>query len=255
MSLSLINRVSFVFTLVTSLGTLACTSNDEMSAGGGSDGMGGGVGGGDGEGGTGGGDIANQPFNASKMSNMSYTCVDANEEFFSLQLRPQGALTFAMSESPEQFVSGSYLLDGQTMSLSIPDIGLSEIAADKHVALGVLGVFATASLYCFATSFTGESEVATVLDCPLSNHIPDISYEDDEIHLRPSGNVYWRHWNNLVSANDTLYSAQNGIWIQEGDKVAMFFGNPFYESKTLTGTLDTRGLLLDQFDTTGGACQ
>lgn len=221
----------------------------------------------EGEEGTSGGDISDNsqsgaqgnqlselPFDANAMATMLYECADADEYVYSLQLFAQGSATLADPEGGAS-VSGSYTLSGETISLSFPDLGLEESARDQQVALGVLGTFYTMSLYCHAVALRGSVEQAEEYICPASNHIQDVSFENDEFYLRANGNVFWRHWDNLVQANDRIYSAQNGIWIQRGDQVAMFFGSPFFETRLMTGILSGGALLIDQLDTSNGACE
>ncbi len=212
----------------------------------------------DGAGGPGPGDasgLTDRSFDPNAMNSALYECTDADEFVYNLALAPDGTARLAEKDTPSVFTDGSYSITGESISLAFPELGVTESSNDHQVELGILGIFVTPNLYCHAVAFTNAAADPVVLECPLSNHIPDVSYEDDEIHLRANGNVFWRHWDHLVRANDEIYSAQNGIWIQEGNRVAMFFGSPFFEPTILTGTLDASGLRIDQFDSSGGICE
>lgn len=193
------------------------------------------------------------PFDADAMSTMLYECADAGENVYELQLFEGGDLR--ISDETGAFANGTWSLADEVITLGIPELDFEETAQSEELALGVLGVFITDSLYCHAVAFHGEASAFDEYYCPTSNHIPDVSFEEDELVLRENGNVFWRHWDYLVEANDQLYSAQNGIWKQEGDQVAMFFGSPFYDGGTLTGTLGDSTLFVDQFDTSNGPCE
>lgn len=193
------------------------------------------------------------PFDAEAQSTMVYACTDASEYGYQLQLFADGALR--ISDETGDSLDGTYSLSDEVITLSIPQARFEETAQAEEVALGVLGAFMTNSLYCHAIAFSGESSIPDEFFCPLSNHIQDVSYEEDELYLRDNGNVFWRHWDYLVEANDQLYSAHNGIWRQDGDRVTMFFGSPIAEHRVLTGTLRDGALHLDQFDTSNGPCE
>jgi len=198
--------------------------------------------------------INNLPFNNAAMDTMLYECVTAEEYMLSLQFLEQGKVILTEIDSGVS-ANGTYSLSGETISLNFPDLDFQESAREQQVQLGVLGTFITPSLYCYAVALNANSVEADQYDCPTSNHIQGVSFEDDEFYLRANGNVFWRHWDNLVEVNDRIYSAQNGIWIQQGSRVAMFFGSPFFEPRLMTGTLNNGKLLIDQLDTSNGPCE
>lgn len=200
--------------------------------------------------------LAERPFDSSAVSSMLYTCVDADEYRVHVQLSAQGALTLVDDiDGAGASFSGTYSLSGQTITLNIPALGAPEVARDQTVVFGLLGAFVTTNLYCFAVALDASVADPVPYTCPLSNHIPDVSYEENEFRLRANGNVFWMHWTNLVEANDRLSGHQNGMYVQEGNQIGMFFGSPFFEPRVMTGTLINGALLIDQLDTNNGACQ
>ena len=68
--------------------------------------------------------------------------------------------------------------------------------------------------------------------------------------------VKWRSWKEILKLPDTLYSEHFGIYLIEGKKFSLFFGDK-KEERLLTGTIlnEGRQITIDQLEPQKGPCQ
>lgn len=151
--------------------------------------------------------------------------------------------------------AGSVQVDGESLTLSFPELGYTETTIAMDFALGHLAAFDLPSLACYAvaTSLDPGPDPAVFM-CPKIEYVPEVGWSENELSLGPNGDVYRRQWTALLQVPDELYWERSGFYVQDGDRVFMYFGQQDVEEVLLSGTLGADTLVVDQLEPEAGPC-
>jgi len=187
------------------------------------------------------------------LEGMVFSCDYGDEDAALLSFVTGGALVV---EIQDQVLQGTFSVDGNSLAVTVLDLGYEETSTAEGIELDRVVAFQLPSMYCHAVATSQPAQIETeVLRCPSIRYIPTVAYEDNEFHLSNSGTVRWRHWDELLGANDTLYSNHYGIYVTIGDRIFMVFGDETNaEDQFLSGTISDSGILIDQLEPEKGAC-
>ncbi len=187
------------------------------------------------------------------LSGMGYVCFDQDDTRYNL-LFSGSAVTLRLDD--ETTSEGTYTTDGASLSLTFPEVGLTEVASQPVFALDALVYFEVASTQCaaFALDYRAQGGTESV-DCPTIKYVPEVSWEKNQFHFGPGGDLLRRSWTELPMVPDTLYSSRAGVYRYVADQVYMVL--PFADEgeEWLTGTVAGDGLYIDQLEPEQGACQ
>ena len=162
----------------------------------------------------------------------------------------------AHSEDSTQKANGKYLIKDKKISLQIPRLKFKETSISEEWGKGLLLAFSTPRLFCHSTAHNQGPAVNAYAKCPTIRVIPSFSYEENAFEFFPNRMVKWRSWKEILKVPDTLYSEHFGIYLIEGQKFFLFFGDK-KEERLLTGTILNNGqeITIDQLEPKKGTCQ
>lgn len=153
--------------------------------------------------------------------------------------------------------TGTYSVDGDSITLAFADLGFTETSLQHSFALGYLAAFDLPSLKCYAvaTSVDPGGPNPSVFRCPKIKYVPEVGWEENEFTLGPNGDVFRRQWTTLLQVPDELYWERSGFYVQDGDQVWMHFAQQDEALQDLSATITADGLSIDQLEPETGACQ
>ena len=162
----------------------------------------------------------------------------------------------AHSEDSTQKAEGAYQINKNKISLQIPLLNFEETSITEEWGKSLLLTFTTPRLFCHATAHDQGPGVRAYAKCPTIRIIPSLSYEENAFEFYPNHMVKWRSWKEILKVPDTLYSEHFGIYLIEGKKFSLFFGDK-KDERFLTGTILNNGqqLTIDQLEPQKGPCQ
>ena len=162
----------------------------------------------------------------------------------------------AFSEDSTQKATGKYLIKDQKISLDIPLLKFKETSNTEEWGKDLLLTFSTPQLFCHSTAHKKGPAVNAYAKCPTIRVIPSLSYEENAFEFFPNHMVKWRSWKEILKVPDTLYSEHFGIYLIEGKKFFLFFGDK-KDDRLLTGTILNSGeqITIDQLEPQKGPCQ
>lgn len=181
-----------------------------------------------------------------------FYCTDGDSGY-DLYLSQNGQL-LASNKNGKQKYRGTYINAGDEVTLTIPGV-LHESSMQVERGKGLYLAMRFPSLFCHAVGHAIGPAYDAYADCPDIKYIPSISYEKNAFQFYKNHMVKRRRWRELLANADTLYSETYGVYLVEGERVTMYFGDAKSE-QLLSGTIigGTR-LSIEQLEPQKGACE
>ncbi len=196
--------------------------------------------------------FANAPEKAlAGIETISYKCFfPGYETAHRIRLSVGGNLSvddFEGGESP-----GSWERFGDSIAISIPDLGFSETTNSVAIDLDVVATLFFPSTICGALRVNDQPDTSSqVLFCDSHEYIPQTLIENSEFYFWNSGYVKRRRWEKLLAIPDEIYSVRDGIWKEVNGIVYVVFptgtGEDSDSIRYLTMTAKSDGLSVKEF--------
>jgi len=181
-----------------------------------------------------------------------FYCTDGDTGY-DLYLSQNGQLR-ASNKSGNQEYLGTYTNFGDKVTLTIPGV-LQESSMQVERGKGLYLAMQFPSLFCHAVGHAIGPSYDAYADCPDIKYIPSVSYEKNAFQFYKNHMVKRQRWRELLASADTLYSEIYGVYLVEGERVTMYFGDAKSE-QLLSGTIiGGTGLSIAQLEPQKGACE
>lgn len=157
------------------------------------------------------------------LPSMIFKCfADGDESANRLFFFPDGKLKLDDFEQAE--TSGTWEIVGDSIKVSLPEIGFSETTTLVAIDLDVIATLVFPSTTCGALVLNDEPvNQQAILSCDAHEWIQSVLIEDSEFQFTNDGYVLRRHWEKLLSIPDTIFSTHDGIWKMVDDIIYVVF--------------------------------